>query len=245
MKEFARAILSKQGEKLTCSECKAQLAEYVETQVMGSEPGEDLAGIGLHLQVCPHCAQEYRELLVLVTSAYTEKLPQPAHQPKFDFAFLVSSPIETLETQPAKPFRWDEPGRLIIEFSAGLLRGLQPPALQPAYAGVKSEKPRRTLCQLVVKEAAADPSTGSGQALEVTITAEEIRDDPTRCTVVVEVNIPSRGGWPNLAGTQVTLKHGEQALETQATDAFGKAVFEGISVDDLAHLTFEIAPVVG
>ena len=60
--------------------------------------------------------------------------------------------------------------------------------------------------------------------------------------VIVEVSIPSRGGWPNLADTNVTLKRDDLELETQLTDAFGKAVFEGICTDDLAHLVFEIKP---
>jgi hypothetical protein len=135
------------------------------------------------------------------------------------------------------PWRLDElAGRLIIEFSAELLRVLQSPAYQPADAtvGLKSKKSSRTLCQLSLKEAVKD--------LEVTITAEETRDDPSRCTVIVEVNIPSRGGWPNFADTEVVLKRDEQELETQLTDAFGEAVFEGIATDDLAHLVFEITP---
>jgi hypothetical protein len=67
-----------------------------------------------------------------------------------------------------------------------------------------------------------------------------MRGDPTRCTVIVKVNIPSRGGWPNLAGTEVMLKRGELELDTQTTDAYGEAVFERIATDDLAHLIFEI-----
>jgi len=228
MKEFARALLSKQEDKLTCSACQALLAEYVDAQIMGVEAREELAEIEPHLGVCPLCARAYRELMSAMALAYTEKLPQPASRPRFDFSFL--------RAEPEKPsFRWDELGRLIIEFSADLLRALQPaPATQLAYVGVKDDKSRRTLCQFALKEAHED--------LEVTVTAEEAQDDPTQCTVVVEVDIPSRGGWPNLAGIELTLKRGELELETQKTDAFGKAVFEGVSTDDLAHLVFEIMP---
>jgi hypothetical protein len=90
------------------------------------------------------------------------------------------------------------------------------------------------LCRLSLKEAVED--------LEVTITAEEMQADPTRCTVIVKVNVPSRGGWPNLAGTEVMLKRGQLELDTQTSDAYGEVVFEGIATDDLAHLVFEIAP---
>lgn len=226
MKHFAGAMFSDQEDSLTCHDCKAQLAEYVDAQVMGVESGKAFAEVELHLQVCPHCAREYRELLALTESAYAEDLPQPARQPKFDFSFL--------EAGSKRFVWWDELGRLIIEFSAELVRAFQPPAPRLGYAGVKSEKPQRTLCQLPVQDPDED--------LEVTITAEEARDDPNACTVVVEVNIPSLGGWPNLSGTEVTLKRDEQELESQATDAFGKAVFEGVSTDDLPHLVFEIKP---
>jgi hypothetical protein len=228
MEEFAKAMLSKEEDKMGCSACEAQLAEYVDAQVMGIEPTEDFAQIELHLQVCPHCARAYRELLGLVTSAYIERVPRPARKPRFDFSFL--------QTEPAELFWWwDELGRLIIEFSAELVRALRPLAHQPAYAMVKSPKSSRTLCQLSLKEEV-------GEDLEVTITAEEMRDDSALCTAIVEVNIPSRGGWPKLANTEVTLKRGEAELETQLTDAYGEAIFEGISTDDLAHLVFEITP---
>ncbi len=90
------------------------------------------------------------------------------------------------------------------------------------------------MCQLSLKEAVED--------LEVTITAEEAREDMAYCTVMVEVDIPSRGGWPNLADTEVTIKRGESEPETALTDAFGKAVFTGIATTELAHLVFEINP---
>jgi hypothetical protein len=220
-----------------CSACEAQLAEYVDAQVMGIKPARDFTQIELHLQVCPHCARAYRELMDLVTSAYTEKVPRPVRKPKFDFSFLPTAPTKPFDTPAAtqdRPFRWDELGRLIIEFSAELVRALQPPAYQPAYAAVKSPRSSRTLCQLSLEEV--------GEDLNVTITAEEMRDDPTLCIAIVEVNIPSRGGWPNLANTEVTLKRGKAELETQLTDAYGEAIFEGINTDDLAHLVFEITP---
>jgi hypothetical protein len=78
--------------------------------------------------------------------------------------------------------------------------------------------------------------------LQATITVEDMRADPAYCTVTVEADIPSRGGWPNLAGTEVMLKRGELELDTQRTDAHGEVVFEGIATDDLAHLVVEITP---
>ena len=84
--------------------------------------------------------------------------------------------------------------------------------------------------------------TGQLDDLNVRINVEPSRRDPQRTTVEVEVDIPSRGGWPNLAGNVVTLGRGaEQLLEEQETDAFGRALFEDVSVEDLPLLVFEIA----
>ena len=54
--------------------------------------------------------------------------------------------------------------------------------------------------------------------------------------------IPSRGGWPHLAGTEVMLKKEEVTLDTRATNAFGQTTFKGIMAADLAKLSFEIMP---
>lgn len=225
--QLARAVLSMEADELSCAECRARLPAYHEVEERDTELSAGLSAVAGHLDRCPYCAEEYRALREAMDAWNAGTLPEPEQPPTFDLSFL--------EAGLDKHFRWDELGRLIIEFSAELVRALQPPAPQLGYAGIKSEKSSRTLCELALKEASDD--------LEVTISAEETRDDPTTCTVVVEVDIPSRGGWPNLAGTEVTLKRSEQELESQATDAFGKAVFEGISTDDLGHLVFEITPV--
>ncbi len=77
--------------------------------------------------------------------------------------------------------------------------------------------------------------------LRVRIEAEPQRDDPQRMAVEVEVDIPSRGGWPHLAGTIVTLRRGEAVLDQQETDPFGKALFDDVPAADLPQLVFEIS----
>ena len=58
--------------------------------------------------------------------------------------------------------------------------------------------------------------------------------------LTVDVNIPSRGGWPELAGSRVTLRRNDIKLATQETDAFGKAVFEGIAIAELPTFVIEV-----
>jgi hypothetical protein len=232
---LVRALAAGEEDRLTCQECEALLPEYLQAEMEGQAGETQWHPVTLHLETCPHCAEVYAALLDLTRLADGKAGAEPPGYPVPEFPFLHSR--EATTPPPLKaPWRLDDLGRLVIEFSAELVRTLQSPAYQPAYAAarLKSDKSQRVLCQLSLKEAVED--------LEVTITAEERRVDPTYCTVIADVNIPSRGGWPNLAGTKVTLKRGKQEMETQWTDAFGKAVFEGIRTEDLAHLVFEITP---
>jgi glutaredoxin len=230
-----RALTTDEVDRLTCQECQDLLPEYLQAEVDGQAHEAQWHPVAFHLETCPHCSAVYATLHELTELADGERGSEPPHYPVPELPFLRAESV-TLAQPLRAPWRLDELGCLIIEFSAELVRALQSPAYQPAYAAarLKSDKSQRVLCQLSLKEAVED--------LEVTITAEERREDPTRCTVVVEVNVPSRGGWPNLAGAKVTLKRGELELETQLTDAFGKAVFEGIGTEDLAYLVFEITP---
>jgi hypothetical protein len=122
----------------------------------------------------------------------------------------------------------------VIEFSAELIRSLQSAAAPPAFATArhKSTQAPAVIYQFTLNDAADD--------LEVVMMAERARNTPDRCTVTVDVNIPSRGGWPNLAGTRVLLRRQGLLVAEQLTDAYGKAIFSGIMIDDLSLLVCEI-----
>ncbi len=232
-----RALAVGEGDQLTCQECQELLPAYIQAEMDGYAHEEQWRPVVLHLEACSHCSEVYAALTDLMRLAYGDTGVEPPHYPSPALPFLQAG--ENAPRPPDVNWRLDEWGRLIIRFSAELMRTLQSTAYRPAYAvaGLKSAEGQRILCQLSLKEAVED--------LEVTITVEEARDAPTNCTIIVTVNIPSRGGWPNLAGTRVTLKRGEEELETQWTDAFGKAVFGSISTDDLQHLMFEITSLQG
>jgi hypothetical protein len=127
----------------------------------------------------------------------------------------------------------NELGRLIVEFSAEMLQGWQ--SLPSASVGVKSDQTAGILYQMTVSD--ADPD------LTVTITAEQVAAHPTQCVASVDVEIPSRGGWPNLAGSEIVLRQGDRILGIQQTDAFGTTMFEDLNLDDLPRLSFEIIPI--
>jgi hypothetical protein len=225
---FIRALAMAEEDELTCQACQDALPDFVQAGQEGQAGEAHWRRVARHLETCPHCSAEYVLLMDGIELAFGEQGVEPPRFPRPDLSFLRA------ERQTARrAWRMDELGRLIIEFSAGLLRALQPPAAQPAFAVVKSDRSSKVLCQFSLKEQVKD--------LDVTITAEELRDDPHHCTVIVEAEVPSRGGWPNLGGTQVILKRGERE-EIRRTDAFGAAVFEGVATDDLAQLVVEITP---
>ena len=227
---LAQALNIEEEDQLTCQVCEELLPEYLRAETVEEAGEARWHYVTLHLKTCPSCSEAYATLLDLTELAFEEETEEPSYHPAPDLSFLPK------KEPPPIPWHLDELGHLIVEFSADLLRALQPPAYQPAYAPVrtKSDPSRRTLCQLSLKEAVED--------LELTIVAEETREDPAYCTVMVEVDIPSRGGWPNLADTEVTIKRDNNEIETQLTDAFGKAIFEGVVTDELGQLVVEINP---
>jgi len=119
--------------------------------------------------------------------------------------------------------------RIVIRLSHEIKRALESPP-KPAAAGL-----RGGIGQVVIKDA--------GDDLAVTVEIQPIPAAPARCLIRVEADIPSRGGWPNLSGTRVTLKRDEHELETRETDPFGEVVFGEIAIDDLPNLTIVVQPV--
>jgi hypothetical protein len=232
---LVRVLNADKQDRLACQECQKLLPDYLEAEREAQAHKAQWRSITSHLETCPHCSAEYATLSDLIELAHGERGEEPPDYPVPDLSFFPKR-----KDRPSEPthvlWHLDDLGHLIIEFSAELVRTMQPPTHQLAYATarLKSGRSSRTLCQLSIKEAVKD--------LEVAITAEEAREELGSCTIIVEVNIPSRGGWPNLANTEVTIKRGKMELETQLTDAFGQAVFDGIATGDLAHLVFEIKP---
>ena len=245
-----------------CQACQAGLAAFVEAELDGQAAAGLFPIVAKHLETCVTCRQEYIELKSLFTSERQGGFEQPPVPAAFDFGYLQIGPFSeersnltpqdpaafdfdypqigpfseersnlTPENPAARqPWRLDTLGRLVIQFSVDLLRSLQPPALQLSY--LKGDAPASLNYAL----------TDQIDDLNVRISVEPSRRDPQRTSVEVEVDIPSRGGWPNLAGSTVTLRRGaEQLLEEQETDAFGKASFEDVSAEDLPLLVFEIA----
>ena len=220
-------------EPLTCTECEALLPDYVQAQQSGEGGEARWEPVAVHLSGCPHCAEARAELELLIEQAYTPGGQRPERTPAPDLSFLDPGRTGT----PAAPQTWqlDNLGRLIVEFTDELLGSLLPPARQPAFAwvGIKSSAPG-VLFELPIQTSDAD--------LHVTIQAERARAASDHCVLSVQVDIPSRGGWPHLAGTAVTLKQSDHEPRQEWTDAFGEAVFDEIPVENLGGLVIEVLP---
>lgn len=209
-----------------CQACRASLAAYVDAELAAQPAAGLYPMVAEHLAGCTDCLQVYKELSSLLSLERQGQLQPPPAKPTFDFGYLP----QKAGTPTQRPWRLDELGRLIVALSADLLHSLQGPALQPSY--LKGEAGAGF--ELVLAEGLDD--------LQVSIHAEPRPRQPGRIDLAVGVDIPSRGGWPNLAGSAVTLRRGSDVLDQQDTDAFGKVVFEDVPVDDLPSLSFEIAP---
>jgi len=202
-----------------------ELSEYQ----LGLLAEAKVASLKTHINRCPHCQAELDRLAEFLAEE----------------AGMVPAPLvgDRSRWTQGNGFEWrqfKEAGRIVFRFMEealnnailNLQQGIQPSADQAVYGGLRSS--HLTLFEVALKEDQED--------FEAVITIDINRHDPNHCTITVDVNIPSRGGWPNLANTEVILKQNDIIVATQSTNAFGKAVFERIATAELAKLSFEITP---
>ena len=183
-----------------------------------------------HLGDCPHCQAEFSRLIEFLAVETVVSAPTSAEAG----AGAGWKRGDGFEWQHLK-----EAGQVIIRLigealntaTLNLPQGLQPAADRPAFGRLRGSQP---LFEVALREEIDD--------FEAVIIVDTSRKDPTHCAITVEVNILSRGGWPNLANTEVKLKQNEVVLATQVTNAYGRTVFSNITTDELTKLNFEITP---
>lgn len=223
---LVQALRLNVDDELTCEAVEARLPEY--TLADAADP--EWLEVRVHLATCPYCAAEYLELLAMERLVdYSEAfVARPAAKPQLDFL-----PHRQHITSPL--WRIDELGRLIVTFSREVLSAMLGAAATPSALAVKSASEPRPGSRLILG--------GAPENLEVTVTVDERPDHPAICKLLVEVRIPSRGGWPNLAGSEVRgAMPGREEL-VRITDAFGRVVFTPLTRDEIAALTLTIVPV--
>ncbi len=66
--QFERIMLSlidTQDEEISCSECFAQVSDYVDLEIAGENPAQKMPALKQHLDQCRVCREEYETLLGL------------------------------------------------------------------------------------------------------------------------------------------------------------------------------------
>ncbi len=63
-----RRLLGPAAPELLCDECFEKLDQYVDLELQGGAPDEEIPGMRPHLDGCPACREEYESLRVLVSS---------------------------------------------------------------------------------------------------------------------------------------------------------------------------------
>lgn len=207
-------------DRLTCAEGEELLPAYLGAIALGQPEAPAWADLRVHLAGCPACSAALADLAELRALADgTLGAEPPAY------------PAPRRQTQsPGRPaWRIDELGRLLVELG----RALIPTAPGAAVAGLKAAPGPTTVAEATVGEALPD--------LELHI-AVEGRPESERRALVVTVSIPSRGGWPNLGGSEVALLHEGGEVARATTDAFGTAAFPDLDAGALAGLSLAVRP---
>lgn len=174
------------------------VAAYIDIELSGGAAAAAYPAFKAHLESCAACSQEYAELKTLLQLEQDGALEALPFAPVFDFSFLGRE-AQAQPTQESTERAWhlDAMGRLVIRFTEALLQTLRPPSQPLGYAPQRSAS-TDTLYSFALEQTVED--------LNVVIAVREAQRASPFCTIVVEVEIPSRGGWPNLAATTIVLR---------------------------------------
>lgn len=236
--EKVRASHFEDMDSVLCHTDDNELTAYVEAELNGQPVAALYPELKQALDECENCHTAYLELKELLQLVQKDELVEPAAPATFDFSYLKRAtaappPISTWE-QSINHVTWRllNLKKLVVSLSDDFIQSLQTPSLQATTLKSVGDD----LFQLVSPAMAPD--------MAVTISARAKRRQPDRYVIGIDVQIPSRGGWPNLGGSSVTLLVDGQAVETRETDAFGKVLFDGVGHADLAQveLWVEAAP---
>lgn len=210
---------------------REDLLVYIEAELNGRDAAQLYPQVRLALDHSAQWQQEYAELKEFLLLLESDTGRAPPRAPYFDLSYLPA-PIQPAPTSYQPVWHWEKLSRLVIEFSTELLQNLQVPRPQPAYVFERSGLTTDGNYQFALENTVED--------LNVRINIQRLPQANDHYQLVVETEIPSRGGWPHLANTVVNLKQANAVVQSRLTDAFGKAVFNEVASPLLAQLTVEI-----
>lgn len=188
----------------------------------------DQARLTAHLEQCPYCQAELARLAEFLAE---EEGVFPSIPAVEDSTWTRRKGVEWqfLKETGHVLFRLAE--ETLHQITFNLQQALQPPTGRLVYGPPRGQF---RLFETTLKEEVED--------FEAIIAFDTNWADPKHCALTVAVDIPSRGGWPHLGGTEIILKQNEAIIGTKITNSFGQTVFEGIATDSLGQLTLEIIP---
>ena len=204
-------------------------------------PVDDKPGVG---EWAAHFAA-YQDVLTRVRD---DTLETPPVAGRFSLDYLPPLPqaATAAATGPAAPTI--EPdwllvaGEYVIRFSQQVVDSLRSALGRPEPAMVKSgaEQPLFTWSRAqpnedVGVEITVRPQAGSDRQEQRTAQVP----DAAYVAVAVQVDIPSRGGWPHLHDIDVALTAGE-TTHRRKTDAFGSVLFADIPAPALPTMTITV-----
>jgi hypothetical protein len=65
-KKLVARLLGPEGPEVSCEECFEHLDEYVDAELAGRDPEQDVPGMAAHLAGCPACREDHESLRDLV-----------------------------------------------------------------------------------------------------------------------------------------------------------------------------------
>lgn len=237
-------VLQSKPDEVACRACVDRLDDYVAAQLAGEPYAARYPEVAIHLDACPACANVYGRLYEVELAAASNTLPEPEQVPDPDLSFLLpgtASPLSpsALRAQVARTLterlraglrRTGD--RVRLQLSADLLPLLRPP---PAVAAVRAPTDAARYGEVLL---ALNPDEGLRPDLPMTVTAYRDAHRPEECLVEVSVEPPGRS-WPDVEGLAVALIVAGERREAR-TDAWGLAAFEGVPIDHLGDLVFEV-----
>ena len=239
-----RFLFEEEPELAVPAECLDSLHAYIEIELAGENADVQYPQIQPCLQSDPVFYQLYEAAKEILMMEQENTLLDPPETAVVDEAFLESIlTVEPTTKQYRMQWHLNQLGHLIVQLSStfidntreGLAQFTDKPPAQPALilAG-ELRSSSEQLPQFSLKGAVED--------IDVDIKLEQTQNDPSLCQITVNVDIPSREGWPNLADTTITIRRGETEVGQRMTDPYGTAIFTDIAVTDLDYLIFEIVP---
>lgn len=221
-------------------ECQHLLHAYVETELAGGDAATQFPAVQTCLETMPEFREAYEELKAFLELEQAGQLADPGELPALDEVFLrellgeetaVSSP-----PHPSPLVYFNKLGHLVIQLANTLIQA--------------AAEYRPTSLSATDRLAGAMRSAAEGPTLvlndiddhEITIQLLSMNQAQGEVSIAVNVNILSRGGWPNLGETAVSLHNPTSPPRTLLTDAFGSVLFRNLPVSTLNDLTIEIEP---